>query len=521
MAKIDIEDMDRRTFVLLTGAASGALIRPPVRLSAPPLVRGALGVGRLRFELDERHRWSLWYSGDARPVPLVRDAELGAWIGGAFVTLADLQDSTVGSRRPPGGEAIVVRGRAAGVVLEAEFVSLGDAGAPQAAVTLTLSPDRVLPTVRGVRFFHSTEPDLVPGSGALLALVNGADSWAASSVETVSPRAAGNESESCGAIGLTRGAHGLALAFDPGDPGQGRVKLSHTGLEAVSELLPARPLRPEGDASALRLCYHPSGDGLEALDLLFAPISPVDRERLATAAVPTGWCSWYELSGGVTEADMIANLEFCATHFDRRFFGYVQLDDGYQRATGDWQTNDKFPHGHRWLSDQIHGRGFKAGLWLAPFAVAERSGVPPPHPHWRPKNADGAIAWGTRDDRGGKVHSLDGAHPEVRQWLYDLGRRVVRDWGYDYVKIDFLLWATAGAAHYGGRAHARGRPQGLAAVRGGLGPEGVVVGCGAPLPPAPGFLNGLRIGGAGPTPRGRIEIPPAARGAPPFFPAPP
>src|SRR2546425_784427 len=99
MAKIDIEAMDRRTFVLLTGAASGALIRPPVRLSAPPLVRGALGVGRLRFELDERHRWSLWSSGAARPVPLVRDAELGAWIGGAFVTLADLQDSTVGSRR--------------------------------------------------------------------------------------------------------------------------------------------------------------------------------------------------------------------------------------------------------------------------------------------------------------------------------------------------------------------------------------------------------------------------------------
>src|SRR2546427_10299961 len=83
MAKIDIEAMDRRMFVLLTGAASGALIRPPVRLSAPPPGRGALGVGRLRFELDERHRWSLWYSGEARPVPLVRDAEVGAWIGDA------------------------------------------------------------------------------------------------------------------------------------------------------------------------------------------------------------------------------------------------------------------------------------------------------------------------------------------------------------------------------------------------------------------------------------------------------
>src|SRR5438094_8148029 len=162
-------------------------------------------MGRLRFELDERRRWSLWYSGEARPVPLVRDAEVGAWIGDAFVTLADLQDSTVGSRRPPGGEAVVVRGRAAGIVLEAEFLSPGDAEAPRATVTLTLYPDRVLPPVRGVRFFHSTEQDPVPGGGALLAPVRGAHSWPATSVATVSPRAARDESASSGASGVARG----------------------------------------------------------------------------------------------------------------------------------------------------------------------------------------------------------------------------------------------------------------------------------------------------------------------------
>src|SRR2546427_1076001 len=170
MAKIDIEAMARGMLVLLGGAASGALIRPPVGLSAPPPGRGALGVGRLRFELDERHRWSLWYSGEARPVPLVRDAEVGAWIGDAFVTLADLQDSTVGSRRPPGGEAVVRRGPAAGVVVEAEFLSLGDAEAPRATVTLTLYPDRGLPTGRGVLIFLFTEEELLVCRAALLPL---------------------------------------------------------------------------------------------------------------------------------------------------------------------------------------------------------------------------------------------------------------------------------------------------------------------------------------------------------------
>src|SRR5919198_3776792 len=69
----NIDTMDRRTFVLLTGTVSSGLIRPPrgVRRS----------VGTLRFELDDRRRWSLWYYGDAQPVAVIRDAELVAWVG--------------------------------------------------------------------------------------------------------------------------------------------------------------------------------------------------------------------------------------------------------------------------------------------------------------------------------------------------------------------------------------------------------------------------------------------------------
>src|SRR5437016_5148499 len=97
--------MDRRTFVLLTGATSGALLRPPVRPSASPTRAvgrsGGPVVGRLKFELDEERRWSLWYSGDGPPVPLIKAAVVAARVGDQWVTLADLEDSTVGSRRPP------------------------------------------------------------------------------------------------------------------------------------------------------------------------------------------------------------------------------------------------------------------------------------------------------------------------------------------------------------------------------------------------------------------------------------
>src|SRR5689334_24019751 len=130
--------MDRRTFVLLTGAAATAPHHP-----TRPFGRTGRGeAGRLQFELDDRRRWSLRYYGEGSPVPVVRGAEIVAWVGDQPLTLAELEDSTVGNRRPPGGDAVVVRGRAAGVWVEAELLTAGGAGTPQASVTVTVFPDR-------------------------------------------------------------------------------------------------------------------------------------------------------------------------------------------------------------------------------------------------------------------------------------------------------------------------------------------------------------------------------------------
>src|SRR5207249_1068261 len=85
---VDIVMMDRRTFVLLTGATSGALLRPRFQPStAPTRARGRSGgpaVGRLKFELDEQRRWSLWYYGDGQPVPLIQTAVVGARVGDSW-----------------------------------------------------------------------------------------------------------------------------------------------------------------------------------------------------------------------------------------------------------------------------------------------------------------------------------------------------------------------------------------------------------------------------------------------------
>src|SRR5437899_6254946 len=155
--------MDRRTFVRLTGGVSSGLIQPPSTGPRRPPLLGWVGTGRLRFELDDHHRWSLWYYGEGSPVPLVRGAEIVTWVGDQPVTLAELEDSTVGNRRPPGGDAVVVRGRAAGVWVEAELLAAGGAATPQASITVTIFPDRLLPTVRGVRFLQMSHDEALVG----------------------------------------------------------------------------------------------------------------------------------------------------------------------------------------------------------------------------------------------------------------------------------------------------------------------------------------------------------------------
>ena len=449
----------------------------------------------MQFELDDRRRWSLWYYGDGSPVPLVRSADIVAWVGDQPITLAELEDSTVGNRRPPGGNAVVVRGRVAGIWVEAEFLT--DADRLLATVTVTLFPDRFLPTVTAVRFFKVPHAEMLAGNGPLTALVNGLSSSDPCRVVTSGGGGSAPETgdvESHGAVGLTRGGSGLAIAFDGGEPGQARVKLSSDGIEAVSDWRPPRPLRPEGDSSRMQLCFDPDGNGLEALTALFVPASRLDQERLWQAVAPTGWCSRSELSGAVNETDVIANVEFCAARFDRRFFRHIELDDGYQTAAGTWEPNERFPHGHRWLTDQIHAKGFKAGLWLAPFAVAEGSGVPAAHPDWLLRDASGPIVCDTREAWGGTVYALDGANPKVQQWLFDLARKVVQTWGYDHVRVDMLRWATLGTAHYGGLTHAEAYRAGLGAIRDGLGTEAFLVASGAPLQHAIGLVNGMRIG---------------------------
>ena len=86
-----------------------------------------------------------------------------------------------------------------------------------------------------------------------------------------------------------------------------------------------------------------------------------------------GYSSWYNHYQDISEDKIRYDLSGCDKVFQAG--DLFQIDDGWEPFVGDWlETNSvKFPNGLKALVDQIHAKGYKAGLWLAPFVAEEKS----------------------------------------------------------------------------------------------------------------------------------------------------
>jgi hypothetical protein len=228
------------------------------------------------------------------------------------------------------------------------------------------------------------------------------------------------------------------------------------------------------------------------------PFTPTGKQSAAffgNQNVPTGWCSWYYYYQHISEDSIIHNLNTAAKHLKKAGLQYIQIDDGFQIAAGDWNTNKQFPHGHKWLTDQIHAKGFLAGLWIAPFAVAESSSVYKDHRDWLLRDENDSLKqFFANDWWGGKIYALDPSIPAVQVWLENLFYTITAKWGYDYVKIDFLYFAGEGGKYHQPVSSAQAYQMGLRAIRKGVGSDKFILGCGAPMGSSVGFVDGMRIG---------------------------
>jgi alpha-galactosidase len=243
----------------------------------------------------------------------------------------------------------------------------------------------------------------------------------------------------------------------------------------------------------------------------FAVVSGPDRESLLAsiagglaehhpplkfASPPSGWCSWYCFGPNVTAKQVLDNLDVIAR--DIPGLRYIQIDDGYQPAMGDWlETGEAFGGAVQTVLRHIRDRGFEPAIWVAPFIAEEGSTLFKTHPEWFVKDSHGQPLRSDRVTFGGwrrgPWYGLDGTHPGAQAHLESVFRTMRTDWGCTYFKLDANFW---GAMH-GGRFHDAAATRieayrrGMAAVLRGT-RDAFVLGCNHPIWPSIGVIHGSR-----------------------------
>lgn len=211
-------------------------------------------------------------------------------------------------------------------------------------------------------------------------------------------------------------------------------------------------------------------------------------------AAPLGWCSWYYYFQNLREADIRENLAKVDELRQTLPLELVQIDDGFEKSVGEWlDFSAGFPNGVQDLAAEIKSKGLTPGLWLAPFIVESRSGLVKKHPGWllrdrhgRPANS--GFVW----NRLGKA--LDLTNPDAMAYVEKVIHTAVREWGFSYLKLDFL-YAASLKCRYQNPIFTRAQVlrQGLEKVRAAAGEETLLLGCGCPLGPAIGLMDYMRI----------------------------
>jgi alpha-galactosidase len=277
----------------------------------------------------------------------------------------------------------------------------------------------------------------------------------------------------------------------------GRFYLRPKSIEVVldTEGLALGP----GESWDLEEFLFTSGPVRAALLAKLADRIDVNHPPLRVPDPPAGWCSWYCFGARVTAKNVMDNLGAIAKGAPE--LKYVQLDDGYQPAMGDWlETGQAFGGDVQGVLQAIRKQGFEPAIWVAPFIAEAGSHIFQQHPDWFMKGDDGkplpADKVTFQGWRRGPWYALDGANPEVQKHLENVFRTMRRDWGVTYFKLDANFW---GAMHGGTLSDPKATRieayrRGMQAVLKGAG-DSFILGCNHPIWASFGLIHGSRSSG--------------------------
>jgi hypothetical protein len=217
-----------------------------------------------------------------------------------------------------------------------------------------------------------------------------------------------------------------------------------------------------------------------------------------SSETPIGWWSWTVYYGAINEGETLSNADWQAAHLKSLGYKYLQVDEGYQYARGEYATPNatQFPDGMRFVGQHLIGEGLTFGVWTAAFEVTKRAWVYEHHKDWLVHNAKGdpipiGAVW---DQKSDVLYALDTTHPGAQEYLRDTYRKLVREWGVRFIKLDFMDTSTIEGYHYRPNTTAlEAQRIGLQVIRDAVGDEVILDKDGSPMLNPVGLVDTGRI----------------------------
>jgi alpha-galactosidase len=293
------------------------------------------------------------------------------------------------------------------------------------------------------------------------------------------------------------GGETMLLAFTSCHRFNGRFYLRPQSIEVVEDT-EGLALQP-GESWDLEEFLYTIGPKRAALLTKLADRIDQNHPPLRFRNPPAGWCSWYCFGARVTARNVMDNLSAIAKDVPQ--LKYVQLDDGYQPAMGDWlETGKAFGGDVKGVLAAIRKQGFEPAIWVAPFIAEKDSHLFQQHPDWFMKGDDGkplpASQVTFQGWRHGPWYALDGTNPEVQKHLESVFRTMRQEWGVTYFKLDANFWGAMHGGHLQDPKATRieAYRRGMRAVLRGAG-DSFILGCNHPIWPSFGLIHGSRSSG--------------------------
>jgi len=268
-----------------------------------------------------------------------------------------------------------------------------------------------------------------------------------------------------------------------------------------------KQLKPGETIQYEQIVLRRAGNWLDVLNQFGTAIAKENGITKLKPADFKGWATWDYYAYVFSADDIYNNLE------KLKKLSYaanlVQIDAGWYSARGDYTVRTNLAGSMKEIADRIKAAGMTPGIWIDGFRANSTSEVCKKHPEYFLHDQDGNLIIEVRRKEGtdrDRVY-FDYSHPGARAHMAECIRVIKQEWGFPYLKIDFMRYglnqdimrnkpAVKSIKTYDPTITDVERMRlGLKTLRDTVGPENYLLGCSAVFGPCIGFVDGMRTGG--------------------------